>query len=100
MDDRIELTIDEWCTEEQLEEFFDSLEAPEELPVFEVELQFDDDCNEYTMFIYIENGDEWEMRQDTYDFLQQLQAREYDAFVSDENYGGSDVIIVTFEVVE
>lgn len=96
MMDNIEFTVDN-CTETEAKDFLKSLDVPKGLPIFEVELQLDMDYDEYTMFIYIENGDVTEMRQDTYDFLKQLQAREYDAFVSDEDYGGSDVIIITFE---
>ena len=76
---------------------FNLLDAPAELPIFEVDLE-EDSLDEFTMYIYIENGDVTEIRQDTFEFLQQLKARGFDAMISDEDYGGSDVIILTFDI--
>lgn len=68
-----------------------------DVPVFEVNLEKDDfESMDFTMYIYISNNDVDEMLDCTFKAVQTLKNREFDAFVSDEDYGGLDVIIVNF----
>lgn len=67
---------------------------PATVDVLNVEMENDDD--EIIAYIYIDNDDEEEYSNGTAYFLERLSERNIDAFVSDEDYGGLDVVIVTF----
>lgn len=92
----IEFEYDSSITSKEAHALFEMLDAPEELPVFQVDIEKDD--NDISMYIFIENGDPDYMREDTFQFLKQLANRMWNASISDEDYGGSDVIIVDLTV--
>ena len=91
----IDFEADETFSEEEVFELWDMVDIDtKDVPVFEVNLEGDED--EILMYIYISNNDEFEMLDCTFKALKTLKNREFDAFVSDEDYGGLDVIVVNF----
>lgn len=89
----LDFEADDCFSQDEIFEFWDMIDIDtKDVPVFEVNVVKDDD--EIQMYIYITNNDEFEMLDCTFKAVQTLKNREFDAFVSDEDYGGLDVIIV------
>ncbi|MBP5421721.1 MAG: hypothetical protein J6Y78_04665 [Paludibacteraceae bacterium] len=85
---------DNYLTEDELFELYDLVPVTDELPLFEVNIEKDGD--DILVYIYIENDNVDECSDETARFLDVLSAREFDAFLSDEDYGGADVVVVNF----
>ena len=91
----IDFEADDSLNEDEIFELWDMVDVDtKNVPVFEVNVEQDDD--EYLMYIFIENGDVDYMSDATFKLCETLKGRDFDAMVSDEDYGGTDVIIVTF----
>ena len=91
----IDFEANDFFSQDEVFEFWDMVDInTKDVPVFEVDVEHDDDAIQ--MYIYITNNDEFEMLDCTFKAVQTLKNREFDAFVSDEDYGGLDVIVVNF----
>ena len=94
----IDFEADDCLSKDEIFELWDMVDInTKDVPVFEVNVEKDDfESMDFTMYIYITNNDEFEMLDCTFKAVQTLKNREFDAFVSDEDYGGLDVIVVSF----
>lgn len=91
----IDFEADDYLSQDEVFEFWDMIDInTKDVPVFEVNVVKDD--GEFQMYIFITNNDVDYMLDCTFKAVQTLQNKEFDAFVSDEDYGGLDVIIVNF----
>lgn len=81
---------DNYLTEDELFELYDLVPVTDELPLFEVNAEVDDDIIQ--LYIYIKN-DADELSDETVRFLDTL--KDFDAYPSDEDYD-CDVVIVNF----
>lgn len=91
----LDFEADDCFSEDEVFELWDMVDIDtKDVPVFEMNIVNDDD--DIQMYIYISNNDIDEMLDCTFRTVQTLKNRGYDAFVSDEDYGGLDVIIVNF----
>lgn len=89
----ISFEYDNGFTEDEAFELYSLVPVTDELALFEVNIEKDDD--DIIVYIYIENDDADECSDETARFLEVLSAREFDAFLSDEDYD-CDVVVVNF----
>ena len=92
----IEFDICDDITIAQARELYSMLPT-KDVPIFQVDIEMDDD--ELLMYIYIENDNKDYWSKEAYNLCETLKARGYDACMSDEDYD-CDVIIVDLTVEE
>ena len=85
---------DDYLTEDELFELYDLVPVTDELPLFEVNAEFDDDVIQ--LYIYIKNEyAHFLVSDETTEFVDILLKKDFDAYLSDEDYD-CDVVIVNF----
>lgn len=91
--DRIDIETDAGITEEQAKAIFFRLPATKDVLIAQIDYETDFD-GEVTLYVYIENGNPDEWRQDTLDWTQKLTENGCENSLADENYGDYDVVII------
>lgn len=90
----IDFEAENCFNEDEVFEMWDMLGVnTKEVPVFQVDFGKDDD--EIPVYIYVHNDNEDEYSDETDRMTDILSAKGFDVMVSDEDYGGNDVVIVT-----